>query len=212
MNKKHITHAREPFFQIAKELISTNSLVLDIGAGNAGFAKYCQRTDFFMVDGNPETVHELKDQYKNYYHAVLPNLSFNDHQFNLIHCSHVIEHLDQQCFYDTLKEMDRCLAVNGYLVISAPLLTDFFYDNLSHVKPYNPSIFIRYLTNIPINNNNKSKISENYELLQLEYRYKAVRIMDGTLSILDWVLTGLYKIGLRRHIKTGYTIVLQKKL
>jgi len=97
-------------------------------------------------------------------------------------------------------------------VISAPLLTDFFYDNLSHVKPYNPSIFIRYLTNIPINNNNKSKISENYELLQLEYRYKAVRIMDGTLSILDWVLTGLYKIGLRRHIKTGYTIVLQKKL
>ncbi len=212
INKKYITQIREPFFQIAKELIKDNSKVLDVGAGNASFSKYCGRYDFYMVDGNSNTVEELKNEYKNYFHSHLPNLPFSDQQFDLIHCSHVIEHLEPECLYVTLKEMDRCLKPNGHIVISAPLLTDFFYNDLSHVKPYNPEVFIKYMVGKRIVNLTRAKISYAYSLNDLVYRYKKEKIISGEFpAILDFSLKVLKKIGLCKYTKTGFTIVLTKE-
>lgn len=211
MIKKYITQTREPFFQIAKDLINHKSVVLDIGAGDCSFAKFCGRKDFFMVDANQNSVEYNKSEYKNYFYSPLPKLPFNDQQFDIIHCSHVIEHLEPQCLYDTLIEIDRCLSKDGFLIISAPIMTDFFYDDLSHFKPYNPKIFIKYLTGAEFNNLSRKKISKDYKLINLIYRFKAYHLIDGELFFLFKVFNKLFfKLGIKKYKKTGFTIVLKK--
>jgi ubiquinone/menaquinone biosynthesis C-methylase UbiE len=211
INSTYITQQREPFFQIAKDQINDHSKVLDIGAGDCSFAKYCNRKDFYMVDGNINSVKEFEKEYKNYVHSVLPSLPFPDHLFDVIHCSHVVEHLEPHMFYETIKEMDRCLKPTGYLIISAPLFSDFFYDDLSHIKPYNPNIYVKYLTNVKSNNLSRTKISKNYIVESLTYRYKAFNIINGEMIFpFNYINKLLLKIGIKKYLKTGYTIVLKK--
>src|SRR5690606_15521311 len=114
--------------------------VLDIGAGSGLFSKYFKRNDFYLFDGNDITINELKRENKNVFQGELPIIPFQNNFFDLIHCSHVIEHLNPDVFYETLKEMDRCLKLGGHLIISAPLIWSGFYNDLSHVRPYNPKV------------------------------------------------------------------------
>lgn len=219
MDFKYVTQRREVFFEIARKYIDEKSLVLDIGAGNGSFAKYCERNDFYLYDGNKESVSELQKEFRNSVVGELPLLPFEDGFFDLIHCSHVVEHLEPQVFYDTLKEMDRCLKSKGRLVISAPMMWEGFYDDLSHVKPYNPNIYIRYLTLTTNQNFTRKKISDAYQVSELVYRYYEV----ADLQKYDIVGSGRwgrlikklikfgYAKGLRKFEKNGYTIVLQKQ-
>jgi ubiquinone/menaquinone biosynthesis C-methylase UbiE len=214
-----VTSSRIPFFEIAKQLIQNNDTVLDIGAGDGSFAKFCERNDIYMVDGNLQTINKLKFEFPNYYYTELPNLPFTDFYFNVVHCSHVIEHLQPQQLYDLLQEIDKVLTPNGYLIISTPLLTDRFYDDLSHIKPYNPSIFYRYLSNTPSNNLTRPKISISYQIVDLVYRYEARKIFSlsernkwDINKIISLIPRILFKVGIKKYVKTGYTIVLQKNI
>ncbi len=215
---RYVTHKRDVFFDISKAYLNNESKVLDIGAGAGAFIKYCKREDFYLFDGNEESINELKKLYKNCFLGTLPHLPFESGIFDLIHCSHVVEHLEPQVFYDTLKEMDRCLNKKGYLIISAPLMWENFYDDLSHIKPYNPNLFIKYLTKTKEINLTREKISESYEMVDLKYRYHEVCYTEYFTSVKNNLLSKLflklinlaYRCGIRRYIKSGYTIVLQK--
>jgi SAM-dependent methyltransferase len=218
MDKKYITHSREHFFDLAKDLIKKDSVVLDIGAADGYFAKYYGRNDFYLVDGNQNTVNKFISEFPNYTFVTLPTLPFEDDFFDIIHCSHVVEHLQPQEFYDTLKEMDRILKPGGYLVVSAPLMWERFYDDLSHIKPYNPEIYAKYLTNYDNNSPTRKQISSLYSITNLTYRYKEYHLYDEfyneknslVINILKKVINLLYRFGLRKYKKTGYTIVLHK--
>ena len=78
IDKKYATHRREPFFELAKDYINDASKVLDIGSGNGAFSEYCNRNDFYLFDGNLQTIDFLKERFKNVKHGILPNLSFED--------------------------------------------------------------------------------------------------------------------------------------
>lgn len=216
---KYVTTKREPFFELAKELIQPDSNVLDIGAGNGYFAEYCNRSDFYLFDGNKENVNKLIEKHPNTFYGRLPKLPFKDEFFDVIHCSHVIEHLTPQEVYDTLKEMDRCLTKNGYIVISAPLLWEKFYSDLTHKRPYNPEIFGAYMCNYKSKILTMNKISCSYNLIKLQYRYLFSSIDNSlvntknnlfTRAILKLINT-LKNMGLKSFQKTGYTIVLKKE-
>src|SRR5690606_23253477 len=135
IEEKYITYKRAPFFQIAKDLIKDGDVVLDVGAGDGSFSEFCQNDEIYQFDGNMESFNNLKKKFRNTFLGHLPNLPFQNNFFNIIHCSHVIEHLQPQELYDTLIEFDRVLKDGGRIVISAPLLWSGFYDDLSHVKP-----------------------------------------------------------------------------
>ena len=221
IDKKYITHNRKPFFEIGKNFIKENSVVLDIGSGNGEFAIHCKRNDFFLLDGNENTVKALKKEFKNVTFGVLPKLPYENLFFDIIHCSHIVEHLSPQVLYDTLKEIDRCLKNNGYIIISTPLMWEGFYDDLSHVKPYNPDLFVNLLCSNGSNKNrSREKISWNYDLIKLQYRYmekidswKAYYIAQNSIivKIIFGVLSRiLKKFGFAKLKKTGYTIVLKK--
>lgn len=215
---KYVTQNREVFFEFAKKHIKPDSKVLDIGAGAGAFAEYCEKKDIYLYDGNEESVKQLEKKYENVFLGSLPELPFEDEFFNVIHCSHVVEHLEPQVFYDTLKEMNRCLKPEGVLVISAPLMWDRFYDDLSHIKPYSPNVYIKYLTDTGNNNFTRNKISTRYQSLELVYRYYEVFFTETLTQtkrnvfsyIISKVINLAYRVGFRKYKRNGYTIVLKK--
>jgi SAM-dependent methyltransferase len=218
INKKYATHNREPFFELAKDYIKDDSRVLDIGAGNGAFAKYFNRNDFYLFDGNPQTVDGLKESFRNVKQGILPLLPYDDSFFDVIHCSHVVEHLDANTLYQSLAEMDRCLKRDGVIVISAPLMWDGFYNDLSHVRPYPPAIFNNYLCSGKNNNRTRQGISGNYHIVKTVYRFKEKKLLNnihfhsgkfGTYSLIGF-LKLLNKLRIKFYDKTGYTIILQK--
>jgi ubiquinone/menaquinone biosynthesis C-methylase UbiE len=215
IDKKYVTHQREPFFEIANELIVKESVVLDVGPGDGSFAKYCFRNDFFMYEGNPESAEKLKHYYPNTTHGQLPKLPYEDAMFDVIHMSHVIEHLQPQEVYDTLKEFDRCCKFGGAIVISAPLLWSGFYDDLSHVKPYPPESYVKYLSNLGLNPTRQS-ISNAFKVQRLQYRYQIEPSKFRFRRKPDFFQKVMYKIGTyikqteSFYTETGYSLVLRK--
>lgn len=218
IDKKYATHSREPFFELAKDYIKDDSRVLDIGSGYGAFPQYFDRNDFYLFDGNFETIDILKEKFNNVKHGMLPNLPFEDSFFDVIHCSHVVEHLDAKTLYQSLTEMNRCLKIGGVMVISAPLIWEGFYDDLSHIRPYPPSVFINYLCSNKNNNRTRTIISENYKIIKTVYRFKEKKLLDKIYfhsnKFWSYILIGLLKLLKRLRIKfydkTGYTIILQK--
>ncbi len=215
MSNLYMTMAREPFFELARPYINQSSSVLDIGAGDGAFAKHFERNDFYLFDGNPISVDTLKKDYPNTVLGRLPNLPFEGAFFDVIHCSHVIEHLHPNEFYETLKEIDRCLSTGGTLIISAPLLWEGFYDDLSHVKPYSPSVIERYLSHGDSSNATSEIISDRYKTQKKVYRtYRqplSQAIELGSITTLNKVVRKvLHMLKATVIVKNGYTIVLSK--
>ncbi len=217
IDKKYITHQRKPFFEIANAIIMPEYKVLDIGPGNGSFSKYCDREDFYLFEGNSVSAVNLMKQYPNVVEGRLPKLPFEDAKFDVIHMSHVIEHLQPQEVYDTLKEFDRCCKPNGAIVISAPLPWSGFYDDLSHIKPYPPESFVKYLSSLGANPTREA-ISDAYDVERLQYRYltepnKIRRRKKNSLFEKVMYKINTYMIGSESiYQKTGYTLILRKSL
>lgn len=218
MNKKYVTHKREPFFQLAIDLIKAEDRVLDIGPGNGQFADQCKRKDIYFLEGNEKSANYLKERFENVHCGELPVLPFGTHFFNLIHISHVVEHLHPAELYETLKELDRCCVPGGAIVISTPVLWEGFYDDLSHIKPYNPVVFQKYLCNGNNYSLTRKAISESYKTERLVYRLKEKKILESfkkSKSLLPSLIYEGYdfvrKNIIAQHKITGYTLVLRKQ-
>ncbi len=222
--KQYITRERSPFFLLAKKYLTASSKILDVGGGDGYFSEVIERADTFILDGNIETVEKLKEKYLNVNYGKLPTLPYSDNFFNMIHCSHIIEHLDQEQLYTFLKEADRCLANDGHLIISAPLLWSGFYDDLSHVKPYTTTVLKKYLSLGNIGCATRKLVSDKYIIKEEVYRYSYVNEEDSvffektTLPFIPFII--LYKmtskvkriLGFRKLEKSAYTLVLQKQV
>lgn len=213
--QQYTTFERAPFYEVARPYITPTAKVLDIGPGDGSFSKHFNRNDFYLLEGNEETVNFLKKSYKNITLGSVPKLPYENNFFDLIHCSHVIEHLQPQEFYDTLKEMDRCLNINGHLVISAPLLWDEFYDDLSHVKPYTPKVIQKYLVWGDSSCATRKLISDKYTLEKIIYRTYWQRISEdlyiGNQQFISKVIRKILNIfNVRKLKKNGFTIILKK--
>lgn len=226
--KKFCTGKRDPFFAVAAEFLpkDKSSIIADIGAGTGAFIRYISSfsncPNFYLLDANEDSILELRQLsvLNSAEHAILyraPDfLPFNDGSVAFIHSSHLVEHLSSSDLYSFIKEIDRVLSVGGIIVISAPLLWERFYDDLSHVRPYNPSVFVNYLSSSRESASAKN-ISQSYEIKRLVYRYRINNDLyefGSRFFVIDMIIRGLTqcmkKMGFRRYVKTGYTLVMQK--
>jgi len=142
---RYCTHDRKPFFEFAAGFIKEGDRVLDAGGGNGDFARVTGRTDIHILDSNPVSVEKLKNSYPNARLGSVTDMPYEAESFDVIHCSHVVEHLQPEDVYLFMKGASVCLKDGGYLIVSAPTMWYGFYDDLSHIKPYNANVFIHYL-------------------------------------------------------------------
>lgn len=169
--------------------------ILDVGCGDGRFMRL-DPSRIEGVDGNRDSVKLCRKQGLRAKYGKVTNLPYWRRSFDGIHCSHVIEHLQVEDAHKLLSEIDRVLRVGGVVVLRSPLLWSGFFDDFSHVKPYNPSAILRYMVGDGTNKT-LGKIRGKYEKLALIWRYKPV-------------LDILYPLGVRSSEKNGYLLALKK--
>jgi len=226
IRQKYCTLDHRPFYDVVAKYLpkDENANIVDIGSGEGDFIEHLQLAtkykNIFLLDRNPLTIERVKNRFKNdvkaIYYKVPDRIPFEDTSINYINCSHLLEHLYPYEFYQLLKEIDRILAVNGILAISMPLLWDGFYGDISHIKPYNPWVILKYLCYEP-HDYSQEGISQRYVQLELIFRYTSYNFDDSwgsdykpfdlILYLLKKILT---KLKIRKYQKNGYTIILQK--
>ncbi len=221
--KAYSTIRREPFYQIAKRYLPEGSekVILDVGAGDGSFVtnlglenKYRK---VYLLDGNSDSVNLLlKGGLKGVLYRAPAILPFDDLSVDFIHCSHFIEHLDFREVHSFLKEIDRVLKRGGVFVISAPLMWADFYGDLSHIKPYNPEVILKYMGGSRINRT-AQLISDNYQNKELVYRNFCSGVLTDVHSdflLVDLLLSISRKIlsllRIKRYHRNGYTLVIEK--
>lgn len=218
----YLAGSRLPFYDVAGRYLPSdeNGIIVDIGAGEGLFAQYLNLDQRYknlqMLDANELTVATLKRKFNNALLYKAPGrLPFEDASVSYIHCSHLVEHLYYGDVYCLLKEIDRVLRKEGIFVISTALLWEEFYKDLSHVKPYYPSVFTNYLCT-KSTEHSEEMISESYSICELVYRYANVGIEEwgSGYALIDFLISVFRKsltiLQLRKYVKNGYTLVLKK--
>lgn len=112
--------------------------VLDVGCGYGKKLQPIQERgyDVLGVEINPELVEA--NQKKGLNCMTVEKFEESSERFDVMVMSHIIEHFPPT----ELKEfmdgyLDR-LKVGGYLIVATPLMSNTFYDDFDHIKPYHP--------------------------------------------------------------------------
>lgn len=133
--------------------IPRGSHILDAGAGEQQFKKYCSHLkytsqDIAIYDGHGDNM-GLQTGKRNHIGldiiSDITSIPRADKYFDAIMCIEVLEHLPDPPA--ALRELSRLLKIGGYLIITAP------FNSLTHYSPYHYySGFNRYFYDIHLSN------------------------------------------------------------
>jgi len=196
-------------FLFKKELSYFNGTkrILDLGCGDGIFLAFGKkRIRIIGVDSNKKNVLLCKKKKLNVVFASVTNLPFNNDSFNGVHCSHLIEHLMPKDAHKMLCEVSRVLKKGGIFVLSTPILWKGFYNDFTHIKPYNPESILRYLVDDG-QNKSLSDIKARFEKIDFYWRFRIINFP----SRFGYLLANfLYQFGLHSLTRDAYTLVLKK--
>ena len=179
--------------------------ILDIGCGEGRFLELCDYNHSLGCDHSHKSLKICHDKGYNVVHVKLPYMNRIKTNFaGSVHLSHVIEHFTPNDALKLLQEIHRVLKPGGTLIIRTPLLTSGFYNDFTHVKPYNPQAIKRYLCGGK--QLSGIAISDNYTVVAVKYRRGVLWHSENKISKL--IASLLYKAGIMR--RNGYMMVLKK--
>ena len=72
------------------------------------------------------------------------NMPFQNDGFDIVHCSHLIEHFGYPDITKVLDELFRVVKAGGYVIIRTPLMHPNFYADIDHIRPYPLRTLIQY--------------------------------------------------------------------
>ncbi|MBU0880093.1 class I SAM-dependent methyltransferase [Patescibacteria group bacterium] len=150
-----------------------------------------------------ETTTELKLKTLNI--DILHNQLENEN-FDIIHCSHIIEHFKYPEVVDFLEEIFRLVRKGGYVIIRSPLWHKNFYNNIDHIRPYPPAAIINYFT---YDQQQKTSLI-NIKTIKVWWR-KEELIFNNSL-FLNMLSKFFWTFLKFPHAQTnGYVLILQKR-
>jgi 2-polyprenyl-3-methyl-5-hydroxy-6-metoxy-1,4-benzoquinol methylase len=111
--------------------------LLDVGCGYGRNLQYQNDLGLTIVgvDANHDAVEYNRARG---FECYLPDAKEWRSEYDCILMSHIIEHFSPT---DLVEFMDGYLAhlrPGGHLVIASPLMTEYFFDDFTHIKPYPP--------------------------------------------------------------------------
>ncbi|MFZ4770694.1 MAG: class I SAM-dependent methyltransferase [Ferruginibacter sp.] len=131
--KNEITRVR--WLEAALKKIPEGLTILDAGAGECQFKKFCTHLKYISQDfGQYEGSGDIGLQTGNWDNTQLDIVSdiisipLPDHSVDAIMCTEVFEHIPNPVL--AIKEFNRLLKPGGYLIITAP------FASLTHFAPY----------------------------------------------------------------------------
>jgi len=197
--------------KIALSEMSECNNILDIGCGIGNFISL-NKERITGIDKNDDSVMECKKNGFNIIQSDILEYNFNSKSFDGIHCSHLIEHLSPTAAHRLLVIIDSVLKIGGILVIRTPLLTKDFFNDFSHIKPYNPEAILHYLNEDIGYQKTMNNIKGNYKQIFLKYRRPQLfqKINHSKFRLFGIIFNILQKMGITGFQKTGYMIVLLK--
>lgn len=135
----YVTHNlrdREQWLEATLTKIPSGSRILDAGAGELKYKKFCQHLnyvsqDFAQYDGSGDGAGlqtNIWDQTRLDIVSDITSIPESDGAFDAVMCIEVLEHVPYPV--DALREISRLLHSGGYLVVTAP------FNSLTHFAPY----------------------------------------------------------------------------
>lgn len=126
---------REQWIEETLKKIPEGLTILDAGAGESQFKKYCSHLkyiaqDFAQYDGTGDTGLQTGkwDNSKLDIVSDIVSIPLPDHSVDAIMCTEVLEHIPDPVA--AIKEFARLVKPGGYLLITAP------FASLTHFAPY----------------------------------------------------------------------------
>lgn len=127
---------REAWIQKTLKKIPKGSHILDAGAGEQQFKKFCRYLKYVSQDFGKYTGEGDKkglqvgawDNSKLDIISDIKSIPVKDKSFDAILCTEVLEHLPDPIL--ALREFSRIIKKNGFLIITAP------FCSLTHFSPY----------------------------------------------------------------------------
>ena len=124
--------------RVAARRNKSSLYILDVGCGRGRNLKFLKALghEVVGVDVNPEIV--AANCRANLQTLTVDEARKMSDGFDVLLCSHIIEHFAPAQLLEFLNEWLDRLQVGGCLIILTPLMSPYFYVDFDHVKPYLP--------------------------------------------------------------------------
>jgi SAM-dependent methyltransferase len=121
--------------------ISRDALIVDVGCGRGRNLEVLRRLGFLNligVDVNPSLIEIVKG--KGYTGLTSEEFAskFKNASADAILLSHIVEHFEYRSLLNFLALYLERLKPGGSMVVATPLMSDMFYSDFDHVRPYLP--------------------------------------------------------------------------
>ena len=151
-----------------------NYTFLEVGSGLCRFVKKIHvlfpDINISCVEINKDLAKIAEDEGCKVYNKSFLNNDIESGSFDIVHCSHMIEHFGYPEIHIVLDELLRITKTGGFLILRSPLMWDHFYDDLDHIRPYPPESILNYL-----NNPQQQVVGENdVDVVRIWYRTRPV--------------------------------------
>lgn len=195
--------------------IAYDSEILDIGCGSGTFLYELSNIGFEHLDGmEPFIEEEIKDDRFTIYKSFLDDFNPNK-KYGLIFMKDSLEHMDDP--FLSLKKATKLLEKEGYLIITIPIKTKYFYnlygedwfqlDAPRHLITFSLNGFESMIKRLNLNLENIIFDSNPYAFIISEDYIKG----NSMYSENSFATKSLFKNELRKRFKKVYIEKLDKK-
>jgi SAM-dependent methyltransferase len=166
--------------------------VLDVGCGMGKKMTAIAQAGYEVlgVDVNPQLVEANKKKGLNCITA--EDFLQTQNQFDVILMSHIIEHFNPEALKDFMDSYLDRLKVGGHLIIATPLLTEYFFEDFDHVKPYLPvgilMVFGKAATQVQYYSRNKLGLKD------IKFRKRPYRFIHARGKYIRNWTTKIYQV------------------
>jgi 2-polyprenyl-3-methyl-5-hydroxy-6-metoxy-1,4-benzoquinol methylase len=212
--KKCNYNENKPVLSFLSKLPQDNYTYLEIGSGLGKFTKIIKKYFNYNITCLEINKNLAQKTEKNGFKTInesIVSTTIPNNTFDIIHCAHVIEHLNYPDIINAIEKMIGILKDEGFLIIRSPLMNPKFFNDIDHIRPYPPAAIINYFNNTQQQKKSFSKI----EIINTWYRYPSLQINNTKNRFFIKLSNYIFKIlwilfNFPSDKANGYTIIIKK--
>ena len=208
---------------IFKKFILKDDDILDIGCGNGDNMAILQGQGFLNITGS-DISNEMLNICRNRKMQTIEikELEKSTVKYDVLLISHVIEHIAYPDIIEFIKFYISKLRDGGKVIIITPLLSNKFYTDIDHIKPYNIDALLQLFNSAPERSQAYSKL-EGFDLIDIKFRRERLDYLNNRARYIKHPLNNVINITLKIAAEaakvlsfgviarsTGYIAILQK--